>query len=155
MASQVGLRPSALRFYEEAGLLPEAERVGGKRHYPATVLERLAVIRFLQDAGFSVGEIRELFASPPDGAAKERWRALARRKLTEVDALVGQALAVKRLLEEALRCDCLDPESCTLLREQDHDPRARPSGALLAPALAARTARAGARGGNRPRRSSD
>ena len=117
VAERTGLRPSALRYYEEAGLISPTGRVAGRRHYDPSVLDRLAVIGCAQEAGFSIAELRVLLgggdASPP------RWRALAQRKLHEVDALIERAQGMRRLLEESLRCDRVTLEECaTVVRQR-------------------------------------
>lgn len=115
VAKRTGLRPSALRYYEEAGLVSPIARLGGRRHYEPSVLDRLRVIACAQEAGFTIAEVRELLGG--EGEPPERWRVLAERKLREVDAVIEKALAMRRLLEESLRCDCVDLEKCTdLLR---------------------------------------
>ena len=111
VSASTGLRPSALRYYEEAGLLTPAARVSGRRHYDDTVLERLAVIACAQEAGFTIAEIRELLAGEDDPPAA--WRALAERKLVEVDAVIQKAQATRRLLEESLHCNCVALAECT------------------------------------------
>lgn len=110
VATLTGLRPSALRYYEEAGLVSPAARVSGRRHYDHSVLGRLRVIACAQDAGFTIAEIRELLAGETDHQG--RWRALAERKLREVEAVIAKAEATRRLLEESLDCDCLALEDC-------------------------------------------
>jgi DNA-binding transcriptional MerR regulator len=66
LARRAGTAPSALRYYERIGLLPAAERAGGKRHYPPSSAERLALVRLYQDAGFTLKEIRQLLAAGSD-----------------------------------------------------------------------------------------
>ena len=58
---KVGLRASAIRYYEQIGILEPARRVSGRRHYDDRVLYRLAVVRRAQEAGFTLDEIRQLF----------------------------------------------------------------------------------------------
>lgn len=111
VSASTGLRPSALRYYEEAGLLRPTGRVSGRRHYDDAVLERLAVIACAREAGFTIAEIGELLAGEDDPPAA--WRALAERKLVEVDAVIQKAQATRRLLEESLRCNCVALEDCT------------------------------------------
>ena len=119
VASRVGIRTSALRFYEREGLLPSPRRVGGKRRYEPAVVYQLLMIRFCQQLGFTLAEIRQL-ATPPDGKnGKQEWRDLVDRKLLEVDSAIEQAQAVKRLLEESRDCDCVNPESCRFVRRLD------------------------------------
>lgn len=115
VAARAGLRTSALRYYERIGLLPEAERVGGKRRYAPDVLERLAVIATAQRAGLSLGEVRELLDGVDAGEpAGERLQALARRKLPEVEALIAQAEAVRGWLLTAEQCRCPTLDDCPL-----------------------------------------
>jgi MerR family transcriptional regulator, redox-sensitive transcriptional activator SoxR len=124
-ASQAGLRPSALRYYEEEGVLPAPERVGGKRRYGPEVVDLLLLIRFCQRMGFTLAEVRDLLSAPAGRRARERWRGLVDGKLTEVDALIRQAETMKRLLEESRDCDCVTLEACAFL-EEERD-RARPA----------------------------
>ena len=105
-----GLRPSALRYYEEAGLITPAARISGRRHYDASVLSRLRVIACAQDAGFTLAEVRRLLGGEQESPGG--WRALAERKLREVDAVIDKAKATRQLLEDSLGCDCIALEDC-------------------------------------------
>lgn len=111
VARHVGMRPSAIRFYEAENLLPAPERQSGQRRYDPSVVQRLA-----QQAGFSVAEIRELFTGVTEGAVPSaQWRALAEQKLPEVRALIRCAQEMERWLEEGLRCECLNLGECRIL----------------------------------------
>ncbi len=110
VAKRTGLRPSALRYYEEVGLVSPAARVSGRRHYESSVLDRLAVIACAQQAGFTISEVRQLLAGEDDPSA--RWRVLAEQKLREVDTIIEKAQATRRLLEKSLRCNCVVLEQC-------------------------------------------
>jgi MerR family transcriptional regulator, redox-sensitive transcriptional activator SoxR len=117
ISERTGLAPSALRFYEAEGLLPEPDRVSGRRRYDESTLHRLAVIQVAQKAGFTISEIKTLMtgfarATPPS----VRWRKLAERKLPEVEGLIARAQAMKALLEEGLECDCLRLEDCGVIQ---------------------------------------
>lgn len=115
VASRAGLRPSALRYYEEVGLVSPASRVGGRRYFNPAVLDRLGLIALCQDTGFTVAEIaRILGVGGKRGRA--RWRELTERKLEEVQAQIEKARATKQLIEEALRCDCGSLEGCQLVQ---------------------------------------
>ena len=122
VARSAGVRPSALRYYEGVGLLPPPERENGRRRYDGEVLrevlDRLAVVRVAQQAGFTISEIMTLLDGfSEDIPPSERWRLLAREKLPEVEALVERALGMKDLLERGLRCECLSLEDCALIRQ--------------------------------------
>jgi len=115
LARRAGLNASAIRYYETVGLLPEAGRVGGKRRYDQSALTRLAIIDLAQRAGFTLAETRALLDGfSPTTPPSERWRALAERKLPEVQALIRRANEMKRLLKLGLECDCLTLEECEL-----------------------------------------
>jgi MerR family transcriptional regulator, redox-sensitive transcriptional activator SoxR len=113
VAHTAGLQASAIRYYEKIGLLPKAHRIGGQRRYEPGVLNYLEVIDVARRAGFRIDEIRQLFHGFGKGTpAFRRWRLLARRKITEMDELIGRAKKMKRLLEKADRCKCFDLEDC-------------------------------------------
>jgi len=120
VARSTGVRPSALRYYESVGLLPLPKRANGRRRYDGEllreVLDRLAVVRVAQQAGFTIFEIKTLLDGfSEDTPPSERWRVLAQDKLPEVEALVERALRMKDLLERGLRCECLRLEECSLI----------------------------------------
>jgi MerR family redox-sensitive transcriptional activator SoxR len=112
VARQLGLRPSAIRYYERIGILPRAERVSGQRRYDNTVLHRLAVIQRARQTGFTLDEIRQLFFGFRDGTpASKRWHKLSRRKLVELESQLEQIKTMQHLLERMMRCcrcDTLD-----------------------------------------------
>ena len=109
VAKRTGLRPSAVRYYERLGLLPAPVRDSGRRRYDDGVFVRLRVIAFARDCGFSLREIRQLFAGKPYSAA---MRGLASRKLDEMREAIARLEAMRALLRTALRCECLTLEQC-------------------------------------------
>ena len=115
LARRAGTAPSALRYYERIGLLPHAERVGGKRQYPPASAERLALIRLYQDAGFTLKEIRQLLAA--GSRPRPSWTPLAERKLAELDARIAEAQHARTLLEHALNCPHPDLLTCPNFRD--------------------------------------
>lgn len=128
LAQRVGLRTSAIRYYEEIGLLPAAERHGGRRVYDADSVERLRRIRLAQEAGFSLEEVK-LLERGLDAAesAPQRWRRLAAEKLREVDAQLQRLRDMRALLHDALRCECTSMRACPLLERRTGAPRRRVS----------------------------
>ena len=111
-ARQVGLKASAIRYYERIGLLPRAPRMSGQRRYDTTALYRLAIIRRARQLGFTLSEIRHLFFGFRDIThASERWRTLSQRKLAELDHLMDGIKAVRGVLKQLMtkcKCDTLD-----------------------------------------------
>jgi MerR family redox-sensitive transcriptional activator SoxR len=115
VAREAGVSVSAIRFYEREGLLPEAERMGGKRRFGPDAVKRLQVIDVAKQAGFSLEEIRALLDSIDRGApAHEELQALAGRKLPEIDALIERARAMRDWLAVASACGCESLEDCPL-----------------------------------------
>jgi MerR family redox-sensitive transcriptional activator SoxR len=115
VAEQAGLSVSAIRFYERNGLLPEPERVGGKRRFAEDTVQRLGTIDVAKQAGFSLDEVRVLLDSIDQGApAHEQLQALAARKLPEVEALIERAEAMRDWLTTASGCACDSLGDCAL-----------------------------------------
>jgi MerR family redox-sensitive transcriptional activator SoxR len=113
VARRAGMRTSAVRYYEEVGLLPVPRRLNGRRRYDADVVRLLRTIRFAQEAGFTVAEIRTLFHGfEAKIKPSVRWHALAARKIEELDALVARAERMREALKTGMRCGCLRIEDC-------------------------------------------
>ena len=112
VARQIGLQPSAIRYYERIGLLPPAQRISGQRRYDSTILYRLAIVQRARQLGFTLEEIRQLFLGFRNVTrASERWQRLSQRKLAELDVLMDGIRTVRRLLKKMMqdcRCDTLD-----------------------------------------------
>ena len=113
-----GKASSAIRYYEEVGLLEAPERIGGRRRYPRTVVRTLAVIETAQRAGLSLDEIRLLLqATPSNRATIERLREVAEQKLPVLREGIERAEIVRRWLEDAARCHCPTLDDCPLFDE--------------------------------------
>jgi MerR family redox-sensitive transcriptional activator SoxR len=116
VARAAGLAPSAIRYYERAGLLPKPGRQSGQRRYGAQTAARLRIIQLARAAGFTIAETRTFlsgFSQATTPAA--RWRALAERKLTELEAQSRRIASMKTLLESSFHCGCLRIEDCERL----------------------------------------
>lgn len=113
VARKTGLRASAIRFYEKAGLLPKPARSGGQRRYDHLILDRLAVLRFAKQCGFTLQEIRLLLGGFRDDAPLSlRVRNMAARKIQELDELSRRIQVMKTTLSRAGRCRCVDLQEC-------------------------------------------
>jgi DNA-binding transcriptional MerR regulator len=102
LARRVGATPPALRYWERAGLLEPATRVGSRRRYTPGAVERVGFIRLCQDAGFGIGEIRALIERDPRG--EEAWRSIAERKLADVRAQIARLEDAATVLQHVLGC---------------------------------------------------
>jgi MerR family redox-sensitive transcriptional activator SoxR len=113
VAHQAGLHTSAIRYYEDIGVLPRPERTHGHRRYTSRVFQQLAFIQLAQAAGFTMAEIKTLVSGFDETAPLGvRWRTLAEQKLAELDILVTRAQGMKRVLEDGIRCQCLNLDEC-------------------------------------------
>jgi MerR family redox-sensitive transcriptional activator SoxR len=114
VARQVGLKSSAIRYYEQIGLLPPAHRISGQRRYDTTALYRLAIINRARHLGFTLEEVRQLFfgfgkVTP----ASHRWRALSEKKLLELNNLMEGIKTMQRLLRRMMKhCHCQTMDQC-------------------------------------------
>jgi MerR family redox-sensitive transcriptional activator SoxR len=127
VAEQTGRRPSAIRYYEQIGLLPPPDRVSGRRVYGPDTVRTLAVIETGQRAGLTLDEIRALLsATPDDEAAIDRLREVAVRKLPQVKELIERTELVRDWLEAAARCECPSLDDCPLFDDPARLPQKVP-----------------------------
>jgi MerR family redox-sensitive transcriptional activator SoxR len=116
-----GVASSALRFYEQRGLIC-AERAGsGHRRYPRTVLRRIAFIVFAQRIGLTLDEIgAELAKLPADRAPTRRdWSRLSSTWASRIDQRIAELERLKAGLTECIGCGCLSLERCQLANPAD------------------------------------
>ena len=93
VARRAGVRASAIRFYEKAGLLPAPARRSGQRQYGSAVLERLTLLEYAKNCGFTLAEARSFLTDFPAAApVGQRLEAQAARELAELDSLAGRIL---------------------------------------------------------------
>jgi MerR family redox-sensitive transcriptional activator SoxR len=113
LAARANLNASAIRYYEKMGLLAAPQRVGGQRRYPTDSLDRVLLIRFATDMGFTLAEIKLFLSGLRDNApVGPRWRKLAARKLAKVEQTIACSLKLKSLLQGLLRCHCPSLQFC-------------------------------------------
>jgi DNA-binding transcriptional MerR regulator len=112
-ARRLGLNASALRYYEERGLIRPAARRGGKRMYGPEEMRRLAFIQIGQRLGFGLDVAAAVFEEPGD-----TWRTAIQDQLRVLDDLMAQARLAQTFLEHALRCPAENPvRDCSYFRE--------------------------------------
>jgi MerR family redox-sensitive transcriptional activator SoxR len=116
LARKVGLRASAIRYYEDEGLIAAPPRVAGRRDYDAKAVIDLRLVRACQDAGFTIAETRAMAREVRRGGRtlSEVWRPMAKRKLDELGAAATRLASMQRTLRDSLRCECAGVESCAL-----------------------------------------
>ena len=113
VAKRSGLPASALRYYEEKGLIASIGRHGLRRLYDPNVLEKLALISMGRSAGFSLEEIAKMFA--PDGRPRIDRRMLT-TKADQLDATIKQLRAMRNGLRHAAECKAPSHMECPTFR---------------------------------------
>jgi MerR family redox-sensitive transcriptional activator SoxR len=128
VARRSGVAASALRFYEDRGLI-RSERAGsGHRRYPRAVLRRIAFIVFAQRIGLTLEEIgKELARLPPDQVPTGRdWSRLSRTWTSRIDQRIGELERLRVGLTVCIGCGCLSLERCKLSNPGDRAARLGP-----------------------------
>jgi len=110
LANRTGVATSALRYWDEIGLLPAPARVSGQRRYPPSAVQQIGEILLLRDAGYTLRDLKPLIAA--HSHAEDSWRELAQRKLAELDQRITQAQAARTLIAHALACPHDDIRAC-------------------------------------------
>ena len=121
VATRSGIAPSALRYYEEQGLISATRTAGGARRYPRSVLRRLAVIRAARNIGLSLPEIRTALATLPDGRPPTAldWAGLSRQWRDRLDEQIAALTQLRDGLSSCIGCGCLSLTRCALSNPGD------------------------------------
>jgi MerR family transcriptional regulator, redox-sensitive transcriptional activator SoxR len=116
-----GVAASALRFYEERGLITSERAGSGHRRYPRPVLRRIAFIVFAQRIGLTLDEIGgELAKLPPDRAPTRRdWSRLSSKWTARIDQRIAELERLRTGLTECIGCGCLSLDRCRLANPDD------------------------------------
>jgi len=111
VAARSGLRVSAIRFYEQQGLVRSVERRSGRRFFDESVVARLAAIELAKAAGFTLLEIRSVFARA-DGGGRPRWDRLAKTKDRELAEAMKRLEQRRDVLALLATCTCPTVDEC-------------------------------------------
>jgi MerR family redox-sensitive transcriptional activator SoxR len=128
VARRSGVASSALRFYEQLGLISSEREGSGHRRYPRPVLRRIAFIVFAQRVGLTLDEIgSELAQLDPNRApGRSDWDRLSRSWETRIDERIGELERLKNSLGECIGCGCLSLDRCHLANPNDRVAQAGP-----------------------------
>jgi MerR family redox-sensitive transcriptional activator SoxR len=121
VAKRSGVAASALRFYEERGLIASERAGSGHRRYPRPVLRRIAFIVFAQRMGLTLEEIgMELDKLPPDRApTRKDWARLSSGWSARIDHRIAELERLKAGLTECIGCGCLSLDRCPMANPDD------------------------------------
>lgn len=121
LAHRSGVAASALRFYEEQGLISSRRTPGNQRRYRRDTLRRVAFIRVSQNVGMPLGVIREALERLPEGRTpnREDWAAVSESWRADLDVRIRLLVRLRDDLTECIGCGCLSLESCGLANPGD------------------------------------
>ena len=137
VAARSGFAPSALRYYEQQGLIDAARTGGGARRYPRSVLRRLAVIRAARNVGLSLTEIRAALQTLPGERPPTAtdWARLSRDWRDRLDVQIAALVQLRDGLTSCIGCGCLSLTRCALSNPGDMAAGEGPGARWLPPAL--------------------
>lgn len=121
LSARSGVASSALRFYEQRGLIQAERTSGNQRRYSRSQLRRVAFIRAAQRVGLSIEEIREAMSTLPDNRTptKADWARLSRNWQDRLDAQIRDLERLKNNLTSCIGCGCLSLRRCALSNPDD------------------------------------
>jgi MerR family redox-sensitive transcriptional activator SoxR len=121
VAERSGVAPSALRYYESAGLIAATRTTGNQRRYQRNVLRRLAFVRAAQNVGLSLTEITDALATLPDGRTptKADWTRLSRTWRARLDEQIAALTKLRDGLDSCIGCGCLSLQRCAVQNPAD------------------------------------
>jgi MerR family redox-sensitive transcriptional activator SoxR len=121
VSERTGVATSALRFYEEIGLITSERTDGNQRRYERAVIRTVSVIKAAQEVGLTLAEVSQALETLPDGRTptKADWSRLARGWRTSLDARINELIALRDELGDCIGCGCLSLRSCALFNPDD------------------------------------
>lgn len=125
VAARSGVATSALRYYEDQGLIAAERNDSGHRRYPRSVLRRVAFVVFAQKVGLSLEEIRGQLAKLPRNRAPDRadWARLSSGWTRRIDDRIAELERIKTGLTACIGCGCLSLDRCELANPADRAAR--------------------------------
>jgi MerR family transcriptional regulator, redox-sensitive transcriptional activator SoxR len=137
VAGRSGIAPSALRYYEQQGLIAASRTAGGARRYPRSVLRRLAIIRAGRNVGLTLPEIRAALATLPGDRppTADDWARLSEGWRARLDEQIAALERLRDGLTSCIGCGCLSLGKCALSNPGDMAAGDGPGARWLPPAL--------------------
>lgn len=116
-----GVASSALRYYEERGLIVSERTDSGHRRFHRSALRRIAFIVFAQRVGLCLDEIQNELAKLPVNRvpANKDWARLSRNWVKRIDERIAELQQLKEGMTECIGCGCLSIEECRLANPDD------------------------------------
>ena len=121
LAARTGVAVSAIRFYEEKGLLQSLRTSGNQRRFLRSDIRRVSFILIAQKLGLALVEIEAQLANLPQGRAPtlSDWQAISRRMRFEIDQRINLLTRTRNQLDQCIGCGCLSLQKCQLYNKDD------------------------------------
>lgn len=121
LARRTGLSVSAIRFYEEKGLVHPIRSGGGQRRFPRSDIRRLSFVLIAQQLGLSIGEIADQLAKLPDGRTPNArdWNRISAGIRAVLDRRIAELERTRDMLDGCIGCGCLSLKKCRLYNPDD------------------------------------
>lgn len=121
VASRTGVAVSALRFYEDQGLIESTREASGHRRFERSTIRRISFVRICQQLGYSLDQIKTQLEALPHGRTptEEDWQELASRFRHDIDSRIAGLVELKEKLDGCIGCGCLSLQRCALYNEND------------------------------------
>ncbi|GAB3153329.1 redox-sensitive transcriptional activator SoxR [Micromonospora sonneratiae] len=121
VARRAGIATSAVRFYEDRGLITSERTAGNQRRYRRHVLRRISLILVAKRMGIPLSEVTEVFAALPDDRmpAKRDWERISRRWAGHLQARRREIEELEREITGCIGCGCLSLQRCRVLNPAD------------------------------------
>lgn len=143
LSQRSGVATSALRYYEDLGLIGSERSAGNQRRYPRHMLRRVAFVRSAQRVGLTLDEIGEALATLPSGRTptKADWSRLSRSWRPRIDAQIERLERLRDKLDSCIGCGCLSLRTCALNNPGDEISPRGPGAVYLEPTGRSTTSR--------------
>lgn len=121
LSQRSGVAASALRFYEQRGLIRSTRSSGGQRRFDRAMLRRVSFIRFAQQVGLTLEEIGEAIGSLPDERTptQEDWERVSSSWRPRLDGQIAMLQRLRDRLDRCIGCGCLSLQDCEILNPDD------------------------------------
>jgi MerR family redox-sensitive transcriptional activator SoxR len=121
LADRAGIAVSAIRFYEEKGLITSIRNAGGHRRFLRSDIRRLSFILITQKLGFTISEIAEKLALLPKGRnpTKKDWEKISKSIRSTLDKRIEEMTLLRKRLDGCIGCGCLSLKTCAIYNPDD------------------------------------
>jgi MerR family redox-sensitive transcriptional activator SoxR len=121
IAARTGLAVSAIRYYEDEGLIRPFRNAGNQRRFDRADIRRLSFVKIAQELGFPLAQIRALLRDLPDGRTptKADWAKISLQFRADLNDRIRQLERLRDRLDGCIGCGCLSLQACKLYNPQD------------------------------------